>query len=745
MSSARTPRLRLAAAVAAVLAVTAAGLATPAVAAPFNIHATASATGAVTGEQQDVLTVPAGTSASTSGPTGYLTYHTENGAAVYTWTRHEDGVRTTLPGTRYAGNVGTDIVVRIEGTTYTYIDMSTGTEVASFDTSGTASTPLRYMGTTFVAATTVDNVRELHLLTKEQGATVDRKVTGIPAGAALTRFDNSDPYTLVVHYRTQTNGVYDNHVALVDIATAAVTETYDSLVTNSYSASAVSATHLAWLEWPEAGKATLAVARRDTKEITRTPLGEASAMTVKLVGDWVAYGRIDGAAAYSPSPLYALTARSLSDPQRTVKLLDVVSGASAAADGGALATGGTIEKGQGIYRISVGADGTPAATMVASTGEPTALDVNIRRASPTVDFGGGADAYLLGTPSRAANGTVVWTHTPTGKSFTTRFETTPYDVMAFFHGMLDDKTSAPLGDYTWKLTASPANGIGPSVERTGTMKAFSSRPTPHDFSDSGAPDLLVRDSAGRVINYDARQTLYETGQHGDPAQRSTTVMGTGWQIYDRVLAPGNFDASPQADVVARDRDGRLWLYSGTGQALAPRKQIGTGWGIYRHITGGSDLTNDGRIDLLATDNAGTLWLYKGTGSSSAPYEARKKVGTNWGIYNRITGTGNIAGGPGGDLVARDSAGVLWLYLGKGDGTFAPRIKIGSGWNQYIDIVGVGDTDRDGRPDLVVQGVAGGTKDTLAVYRGTGDWRWPFKARLNVYNPEPLGTGAVTLF
>ncbi|MFI1717900.1 FG-GAP repeat domain-containing protein [Streptomyces litmocidini] len=76
------------------------------------------------------------------------------------------------------------------------------------------------------------------------------------------------------------------------------------------------------------------------------------------------------------------------------------------------------------------------------------------------------------------------------------------------------------------------------------------------------------------------------------------------------------------------------------------------------------------------------------------------------------------------LVARDTAGVLWLYLGKGDGTFAARTKIGGGWNAYQHLVGVGDADRDGRPDLVGFGPQG--EDYL--YRGTGDWKTPFLGR-----------------
>ncbi|WP_399172936.1 FG-GAP repeat domain-containing protein [Streptomyces sp. PanSC19] len=67
------------------------------------------------------------------------------------------------------------------------------------------------------------------------------------------------------------------------------------------------------------------------------------------------------------------------------------------------------------------------------------------------------------------------------------------------------------------------------------------------------------------------------------------------------------------------------------------------------------------------------------------------------------------------LVARDTAGVLWLYLGKGDGTFTARTKIG-GWNAHQHLVG--DADRDGRPDLVGFGPQG--EDYL--YRGPATGR-----------------------
>jgi hypothetical protein len=169
----------------------------------------------------------------------------------------------------------------------------------------------------------------------------------------------------------------------------------------------------------------------------------------------------------------------------------------------------------------------------------------------------------------------------------------------------------------------------------------------------------------------------------------------------------------------------LWLYQGRGDGtFATRTRIGSGWQVYRHLAGGSDLTGDGRPDLVATDTAGALWLYRGTGSTSAPFDARKKIGlSGWQQFTVIEATGNIAGGAAGDLVARDKDGVLWLYQGKGDGTFSGRVRIGGGWNTYKYLVGVGDANRDGRPDLFAYGSNG-----TYLYKGTGSSTTPFSAR-----------------
>jgi hypothetical protein len=248
---------------------------------------------------------------------------------------------------------------------------------------------------------------------------------------------------------------------------------------------------------------------------------------------------------------------------------------------------------------------------------------------------------------------------------------------------------------------------------------------PHDYDDNGTPDVFSRDAGGQL----ARFGMQPSAGGDNLVHEGGWQVGPGWQVYDRLESVGNIAGTSVSDAIARDRSGVLWLYEGTGDGTKPlraRKRIGGGWGIYDRLAGGGDLTNDGRADLVATDKSGVLWLYSGTGNANAPYSARKRIGGGWGIYNDLTAAGNLAGAAAGDLVARDKAGVLWLYLGKGNGTFAPRTRIGSGWNTYTDLIGIGDGNGDGRADLLALKRGASPNPGSYFYAGTGDWRAPFK-------------------
>ncbi|MFD6246015.1 FG-GAP repeat domain-containing protein [Streptomyces roseolus] len=265
---------------------------------------------------------------------------------------------------------------------------------------------------------------------------------------------------------------------------------------------------------------------------------------------------------------------------------------------------------------------------------------------------------------------------------------------------------SPLaGEYTWRMLAYDA--AGNRVERTGGF-TLNRPPAPRDYDANGVPDVLMQSPDGRMTAFDTEWLRrLHADWRGPWYEFPIGLSGTAaWSQYTLLAAPGDLGGSGSPDVVGRDGDGVLWLHQGEGQKFLPRTRVGGGWQVYNKITGGSDLNADGRGDLLATDTSGVLWFYASTGDAATPFKPRVKVGGGWQIYNQITAPGNIAGAAGGDLLARDASGVLWLYLGKGDGTFTARRQIGGGWQRFTHLAGLGDQNRDGRVDLFAIDAAG---------------------------------------
>ncbi|MFF9147461.1 FG-GAP repeat domain-containing protein [Streptomyces sp. NPDC014861] len=201
----------------------------------------------------------------------------------------------------------------------------------------------------------------------------------------------------------------------------------------------------------------------------------------------------------------------------------------------------------------------------------------------------------------------------------------------------------------------------------------------------GRGDTVARDASGTLWYYDRQ---FVSHQYAYPFAARVRV-GTGWNVYDRIDGAGDIDRDGYVDLLARDKAGVLWLYRGTGRLVdgnrfKTRVKVGAGWGVYDRLAGGTDLSGDGRADLLARDKAGVLWLYKGTGSGTTPYSTRTRVGAGWGAYDQLVGTGDLTDDGRADTVARDRAGVLWLYRGTGKAAapFTGRSRIGAGWGSF---------------------------------------------------------------
>ncbi|MFD4372632.1 FG-GAP repeat domain-containing protein [Streptomyces sp. NPDC058486] len=724
------------AAVAALLLASAGPAVLPATAAGPPAGATAPAAPAGTDDAVSPLLKP-GDSVRGLGRTGFLSQEGDDPYAKR-WTRLLDGAVTTFPDTGHVSlSLDSDVVVLQKSGSFTLRDMAADKELLSV--------PLRLeryagaVGSHLFTRAALSGQGPLEVYSPGPDGPVRRTVTGLPADASeLGAVAGAGDEALVTYTTGAGTTTAARHWAVVDLTTAAVTSSGRNSAGGSSMnrAYALSTGYVAWTEVGQGAGTDVVVLDRATRREQRFHVSTASRLLIGLVGKWVTYSHPGGLQADRADTAHALTARSLTGTA-TRELLDhTVSAAGTSGESHGF-VGGTVAGGEGLYRIAPGTDGVPAATRLVATGAPTKVTL-LRHTAPTavdLDRAGGVSlAWYLSRNN--VNMWVTLRNTRTGESLKEHIDESTRDEdprpMRFeWNGTLDWQategfwTSASAGPYTWEINAAPLNGIGPTLKASGSF-TVTRKTGAHDYDSDGSPDVLARDTSGRLWIQD----VHHHPGWNDTTQNPDSPVGGGWQIYDRIEATGNLGGTGTPDLVARDRAGVLWLYRGTGVGKAPftgRTRIGDGWSTYVHLTGGSDLTGDGRPDLVATDRSGKLWMYRGTGVASAPFAARRLIGSGgWQTYDRITATGNLAGGPAGDLVARDRAGVLWLYLGKGDGTFAARTRVGGGWGAYTDLVGSGDLDRDGKPDLYVT-TPDHSRLSPGVHRGTGDWRAPFRS------------------
>ncbi|MER5929639.1 VCBS repeat-containing protein [Streptomyces sp. NPDC002054] len=199
------------------------------------------------------------------------------------------------------------------------------------------------------------------------------------------------------------------------------------------------------------------------------------------------------------------------------------------------------------------------------------------------------------------------------------------------------------------------------------------------------------------LTADGRLSLHTAEARGTSAPLWT---GTGWQIYNRVIGAGDLTKDGRADLLARTPGGDLYLYKGTGaqsgNPFSDRVKVGGGWQIYDQIVGTNDLDADGVSDLVAKQPDGKLYFYKGTGSAAAPFKSRALIGGGWNTYNKIVAIDDVDGDGRAEMLGITHSGDMYLYVGKGAGTFHPRYMLSKGWQHFDLMVGQGITPVHGK-------------------------------------------------
>ncbi|MEU9312880.1 trypsin-like serine protease [Streptomyces sp. NPDC048256] len=221
-------------------------------------------------------------------------------------------------------------------------------------------------------------------------------------------------------------------------------------------------------------------------------------------------------------------------------------------------------------------------------------------------------------------------------------------------------------------------------------------------------DLWVRNASTKVA-----RDLYSKG--------TSLVGGDSWgsmSAYNLVVQTDLDRDGHQDLILRRASDGDVfWTHWVPSSGTWATKLIGDNWKTRTQIVAPGDVTGDYLPDLLAVDSAGALWVYPGKGNGT--FASPVKNGTGWNAYNVVRGHGDFSFDGKTDLIARDKAtGAVYLYKGNGTATsaFAARIKVATWSNTtYNVIAAVGDVNGDGLADLLARTPAG----TLYLYKGTG--------------------------
>ncbi|MGK5627190.1 FG-GAP repeat domain-containing protein [Streptomyces sp. URMC 123] len=225
-----------------------------------------------------------------------------------------------------------------------------------------------------------------------------------------------------------------------------------------------------------------------------------------------------------------------------------------------------------------------------------------------------------------------------------------------------------------------------------------------------------------LMGVETNGDLYSYGMDGQGGLTEREYVWFGWEYFKNAAWVDNDRDGESDGLYSWDNSGMLHFSSDGGD-----KQIGGGWNIYTKVLSPGDLGGAKEYDIMAVDTAGVMWTYLAYPDGSVT--PRVRIGSGWDAYTHLSGKGDLTGDGRADIVAKDGKGDLYLYKGTGDykAPFEPRVKVGYGYNIYNALLSTGDVDLDGRTDMLAREANG----DLYLYKGTGNASDPFESRKKI--------------
>ncbi|MFE9454571.1 hypothetical protein [Streptomyces sp. NPDC006739] len=330
-----------------------------------------------------------------AGTGGFL--HQSDSQSSFVWTKYAGGPDipvpqvTANPAPGYWG-AGSDVVATPSNDGYRLHDMDSDTTTTIRPGAGQS-----YVGTFGSRLLTLTRAADgavtgFHVLAMADGQQTDTPVTGWPAGVAPQAVVMAgDADSVVLLYTESTNGTTQNRLALVDLATGAVTRVMGPLALGARVV--LSSTYLAWYssygaDGTTSGGQVHVVSRsfpgatENTIQVPAAPLGStytSSLYQVGIAGDWllITYAASHtGPSSADDATGYPLYAMPMSGSTALTPVLDhVITHSVRQEPDGAVVVGGSSVTDWAARRFTAGPDGTPTGAAVDSDpGMPAPVD-----------------------------------------------------------------------------------------------------------------------------------------------------------------------------------------------------------------------------------------------------------------------------------------------------------------------------------------------------------------------------------
>ncbi|HEY0698650.1 MAG TPA: serine protease [Micromonospora sp.] len=205
-----------------------------------------------------------------------------------------------------------------------------------------------------------------------------------------------------------------------------------------------------------------------------------------------------------------------------------------------------------------------------------------------------------------------------------------------------------------------------------------------DWTGDGTPAIMAMESDGDLF-------LYTSDGEGS-FNNSGPRVGTGWNVFADIMVTNNWTGDGRPNLLGRKTNGDLFLYTSDGNGGWLNGgigiKIGTGWNRFNTVLTPGEWEGDGHQALIGRDAAtGDLLLYKSDGNGGwLNGGIGIKIGTGWNALNIFMCPGDWNGDNMIDLIGRNSAGDMLLYKTDAHGHWlngGMPTKIDTGWSVSV--------------------------------------------------------------